>query len=248
MEIRIYTGEQFDEGLDQYYLRARYYDQGVGRFVSMDTWMGRDYDPVTLGKYLYAANDPVIYIDPTGKFPSISNAVRSLTIRAVLTATATSAGIRSLAIFAPPGSAVRGWRPDSDGRIDIWEAAYWWRNGGGVAQSVPLTSINLSRINASDFDSNGLLNPNFDLNPFFISNLSDAAVYGTINLEIVAGTTVRELDGGDRFDFDQHSLRGGVGANLKTAARNLVTAYAGASIGKGQPFDIAITGTAVVDP
>ncbi|OUR88395.1 hypothetical protein A9Q81_23950, partial [Gammaproteobacteria bacterium 42_54_T18] len=27
-----FTGEQFDKSLDQYYLRARYYDQGIGRF------------------------------------------------------------------------------------------------------------------------------------------------------------------------------------------------------------------------
>ena len=62
----LYTGEQFDENLDQYYLRARYYDQAVGRFASMDTWKGRMQDPVTLNKYLYAANDPILYIDPTG--------------------------------------------------------------------------------------------------------------------------------------------------------------------------------------
>ena len=128
------------------------------------------------------------------------------------------------------------------------EAAYWWRNGGGGAQAVPLTSIDLSRINASDFNSKGLLNPNIDLNPRFISNLSDAAVYGTINLEIVAGTTVKEFDGLDIFDFDQHKLPGGIGKNLKTIARNVATGFAGVSIGKGQPFNIAITGTAVVDP
>jgi len=29
----LFTGEQFDVGLGQYYLRARYYDQGVGRFT-----------------------------------------------------------------------------------------------------------------------------------------------------------------------------------------------------------------------
>ncbi|WP_200911156.1 RHS repeat-associated core domain-containing protein, partial [Pseudoalteromonas sp. P1-9] len=44
----LYTGEQFDGDLDQYYLRARYYDQGVGRFTQQDAWMGRDGEPVTL--------------------------------------------------------------------------------------------------------------------------------------------------------------------------------------------------------
>lgn len=243
----LYTGEQFDEGLGQHYLRARYYDQGFGLFTSTDTWMGRIQDPVTLNKYLYAANDPIIYIDPTGNSFTLGSIGRAIGIGAVL-ATSTSAGIRSLAIFNPRGSGARNWSPDLDGRIDIWEAAYWWCNGGGGAQSVPLTSIDLSRINASDFNSKGLLNPNFDLNPRFMSNLSDAAVYGTINLEIVAGTTVKEFDGLDIFDFDQHKLPGGIGKNIETIARNVATGFAGVSIGKGQPFNIAITGTALVDP
>ncbi|CAN0479439.1 unnamed protein product, partial [Hapterophycus canaliculatus] len=62
----LYTGEQFDEGLDQYYLRARYYDQGVGRFSRMDDWMGDSDYPLTLNKYLYGNIDPISYVDPTG--------------------------------------------------------------------------------------------------------------------------------------------------------------------------------------
>ncbi len=34
----------------------------------MDTWMGTNYDPVTLHKYLYGNVDPVNNIDPTGNF------------------------------------------------------------------------------------------------------------------------------------------------------------------------------------
>ena len=64
----LYTGEQYDANLDQYYLRARYYDQGVGRFTQMDSWMGRSSDPVTLHKYFYGNNDPVLFVDPAGKF------------------------------------------------------------------------------------------------------------------------------------------------------------------------------------
>ena len=63
-----FAGEQYDAGLDQYYLRARYYDQGVGRFTQQDTWMGRDSDPITLHKYLYANSDPANHTDPTGQF------------------------------------------------------------------------------------------------------------------------------------------------------------------------------------
>ncbi|MCG8672358.1 MAG: hypothetical protein MI867_23330, partial [Pseudomonadales bacterium] len=81
-----YTGEQYDASLDQYYLRARYYDQGVGRFSSMDTWAGIDNQPITLNKYLYANADPVIYVDPTGNY----GALISLSFRGIATRTAST--------------------------------------------------------------------------------------------------------------------------------------------------------------
>ncbi|WP_049722685.1 choice-of-anchor A family protein [Gilvimarinus polysaccharolyticus] len=80
----LFTGEQYDAGLDQYYLRARYYDQNVGRFTQMDTWMGRSQDPVTLHKYLYANTDPVNFTDPSGRF-GIGGFSASSTIQGVLT-------------------------------------------------------------------------------------------------------------------------------------------------------------------
>lgn len=64
----LYAGEQFDRSLNQYYLRARYYNQGIGRFTQMDTWQGRANSPITLNKYLYANSNPVMNIDPSGNF------------------------------------------------------------------------------------------------------------------------------------------------------------------------------------
>lgn len=63
-----YTGERYDSSLDQYYLRARYYDPSVGRFGSLDTFAGEPTDPITLNKYLYANADPALYTDPSGHF------------------------------------------------------------------------------------------------------------------------------------------------------------------------------------
>ncbi|MBF7073936.1 hypothetical protein ISG33_11045 [Glaciecola sp. MH2013] len=80
----LFTGEQYDSGLDNYYLRARYYDQGVGRFTQQDTWMGHNHDPVTMHKYLYANADPVNYTDPTGNF-SLSSLTAGQTISGILT-------------------------------------------------------------------------------------------------------------------------------------------------------------------
>jgi len=62
----LYTGEQWDPNVEFYYLRARYYDQAVGRFTSRDPAPGSQYEPASLHKYVYVVNDPVNRIDPTG--------------------------------------------------------------------------------------------------------------------------------------------------------------------------------------
>jgi len=86
-----YTGEQLDRSLDQYYLRARYYDQSSGRFTQLDTFQGWEEDPTTLHKYLYANADPVTYTDPTGNF-GLANIGASLNVRGVLSTAATTGG------------------------------------------------------------------------------------------------------------------------------------------------------------
>ena len=62
----LYSGEQFDSVLGMYYLRARYYNPATGRFLAMDSDEGNAVDPATLNKYLYAKNNPVNTVDPTG--------------------------------------------------------------------------------------------------------------------------------------------------------------------------------------
>ena len=73
----LFAGEQFDSALDQYYLRARYYDQAIGRFTQMDAWLGNNFDPITLHKYLYANVDPVNVVDPSGYFGLASVSIAS---------------------------------------------------------------------------------------------------------------------------------------------------------------------------
>ncbi len=60
-----YTGQQIDaNGL--VYLRARYYDPTSGRFLSRDPMFGRAASPLTLNRYTYALNNPVLLVDPGG--------------------------------------------------------------------------------------------------------------------------------------------------------------------------------------
>jgi RHS repeat-associated protein len=91
-----YTGEQFDPNAGFYYLRARYYDQAMGRFVATDPYQGRMHEPVTLHKYLYANANPVMFNDPSGKFAgSIGSSMTALSIMALMIA-ATHVAIQTI--------------------------------------------------------------------------------------------------------------------------------------------------------
>jgi RHS repeat-associated protein len=66
----LFAGEQRDveTGLD--YLRARYYDPLVGRFVSADAYEGTLNDPMSLHDYQYAHANPTNLVDPSGYTPA----------------------------------------------------------------------------------------------------------------------------------------------------------------------------------
>ncbi|MBN2534762.1 MAG: RHS repeat-associated core domain-containing protein [Spirochaetales bacterium] len=55
-----YGGKELDAGTELYYYNARYYDATIGRFINVD--------PVQDGSnwYVYCANNPLKYVDPTG--------------------------------------------------------------------------------------------------------------------------------------------------------------------------------------
>ncbi|MEK4297356.1 RHS repeat domain-containing protein [Paenibacillus sp. FSL R5-0914] len=63
-----YAGEIYDEETGLYYLRARYYDPSIGRFINEDTYEGQINNPLSLNLYTYATNNPLMYIDPTGNW------------------------------------------------------------------------------------------------------------------------------------------------------------------------------------
>ena len=61
-----YCGEYFDAETGTIYLRARYYDPAIGRFISRDSVTGENTDPLSLNLYTYCHNNPIIGTDPSG--------------------------------------------------------------------------------------------------------------------------------------------------------------------------------------
>ena len=48
-----YCGEYYDAETGTIYLRARYYDPAIGRFISRDSVTGKNADPLSLNLYTY---------------------------------------------------------------------------------------------------------------------------------------------------------------------------------------------------
>ena len=61
-----YCGEYYDKETEEVYLRARYYEPSVGRFITRDTYTGESDEPLSLHLYTYCENDGVNAWDPSG--------------------------------------------------------------------------------------------------------------------------------------------------------------------------------------
>ena len=62
----LFTGEQRDSDSSFYYLRARYYDPAIGRFLAQDPLPVLVCSPDTTNRYTYVLNNPVNFVDRTG--------------------------------------------------------------------------------------------------------------------------------------------------------------------------------------
>ncbi|WP_243140872.1 RHS repeat-associated core domain-containing protein [Candidatus Galacturonibacter soehngenii] len=61
-----YNAEAVDWNTGLQYLRARYYNSGIGGFLTQDTYLGMLEDPLTQNLYTYTGNNPVNLMDPSG--------------------------------------------------------------------------------------------------------------------------------------------------------------------------------------
>lgn len=72
-----------DEGNGLLFMRARYYDVSIGRFLSKDPLRGELVDPGTLNRYVYAMGNPLMGIDPEGMEPKWQQKLKKVVQRAV---------------------------------------------------------------------------------------------------------------------------------------------------------------------
>jgi RHS repeat-associated protein len=68
-----FTGQESDDESGLIYMDARYYEPGLGRFVSPDTIVADLLNPQAINPYSYVYNNPLSYVDPTGHQPGDPN-------------------------------------------------------------------------------------------------------------------------------------------------------------------------------
>ena len=62
-----YRGYIYDEETNLYYLRSRYYNPLIGRFVNADTSIGRPYALLAHAIFMYCLNNPIVCVDIDGR-------------------------------------------------------------------------------------------------------------------------------------------------------------------------------------
>ncbi|MDZ4241569.1 MAG: toxin TcdB middle/N-terminal domain-containing protein [Candidatus Omnitrophota bacterium] len=61
-----FTGQRLDDEVGLYYYGARYYDAGLGRFITADSIVPGYDNPQAFNRYSYALNNPINRVDPSG--------------------------------------------------------------------------------------------------------------------------------------------------------------------------------------
>ena len=63
-----YNGESYNPNIESQYLRARYYCVVTATFLTEDSYLGSQTEPLTLNRYNYCVSSYLNYTDPSGKW------------------------------------------------------------------------------------------------------------------------------------------------------------------------------------
>ena len=91
-----YGVQSDDSGL--YYMRARYYNAAIKRFINQDTMTGSIESSQSLNRYAYVEGNPVSYLDPFGLCPEIIDILQRVNNFAIKLCAGTQVALLGMAI------------------------------------------------------------------------------------------------------------------------------------------------------
>ena len=83
-----YTSRHQDEDTGLVYMGARYYDPGLGRFLSVDSVGFNEKNSHSFNRYSYANDNPYKYVDPDGREIVSVNATNNIALMGMINALA----------------------------------------------------------------------------------------------------------------------------------------------------------------
>ena len=120
-----FAGEALDPQTGLYYLRARYYDPTVGRFISKDALSGSARVPLSRNRYGYALANPLRYTDTLGLAAEPGSGDQGFLHSGALGGMITSTGtINTTSLTPPPSSGTQG-PPGTFGSTGLGSGGFW---------------------------------------------------------------------------------------------------------------------------
>ncbi len=206
-----FAGQRHD-GTGLVYMHARYYHAGLGRFVSADTVVPEAGNSQALNRYLYVANNPLRFVDPTGHSWLTDHLValgqRSSVVRGLLVSTAEAVEALNDPVRSPT---MEGIRQTAHG---VTEGARAWGDAAGmagVAVDYTATAISEGRWDDAARGATGLGQMGQTVNNA-VQQATGQAVLGIATAPFrdawAFGVAAREYAAGERSGWDLafHSL------------------------------------------
>ena len=105
-----YRGYRYDADTGFYYLQSRYYDPAICRFINADAYNDTGNGILGYNMFAYCLNNPVMYADDGGTWPSLSQVFAAVAVAAatvaVVAACVATAGAAAPALITVAGTVV----------------------------------------------------------------------------------------------------------------------------------------------
>lgn len=134
-----FTGAELDPATGLYHMGARFYAPSLGRWLTEDPRQDAYFEPSTLNFYAYVANNPLLYVDPTGTEVDLAalNEQRQALVKKLLDAATTGVDAIAAVVKAILAGVESANDPETGARVTAWLA--------GITGTLSVAALALGR-------------------------------------------------------------------------------------------------------